>query len=371
MPSWEQNQIANPGDQVTLTVVMTSLYSADNAPPATVLADIRSITSASADDANSAYYDGDMKTYWTPLTYQPFPISGAGNYVYRDTFTVSAGNVDTPIASFGVRVLHPDASSIILASTTITCDPDSPFGVDTKLPDPQNIILSVLDENEDNIASNSINIDDLLYVRTEIKKFDDPGSATFILYRADNVTEAFRTPIYNLPGTEIWEGMFRVATTTITGWPAMNGETPRFRVYASDDAQNIVSSALKLATFTIDNDPPVITDSNLRVENRNLQNWAANVGDGYRPSEGDRVAPDGIVASVTVTNTGDVTGNGMAFVDFSQIEATSTYKLTQIQNPLTVYSLPMDLATNTFDLATRTFRIYVRDGAGNYTYVDH
>ncbi len=371
VPALEQNRIANPGDQVTLTVVLTSLYNIDNSPAATVLADIRSLINSAADDSNTAYNDGDMRTYWTPLTFQPFPISGAGNYVYRDTFTVSAGGVDANVASFGVRVLHPDASSIVLASTTMQCDPDNPFGIDTLLPDPQNVILAVLDENNDNVASNAININDLLYVRTEINKFDDPGSATAILYRSDNVTEIFQTPIHQIPGTKVWEGMFRVATTTLTGWPALNNETPRYRVIVSDDAQNFTQSPLKMATFTVDNDPPVITDSQLRVENRNQNDWIANVGDGYRSADGDGVAPDGIVASISVTNTGDITGNGMAYVDFTPIDGTSTYKLTQIQNPLTAYSLPLDLATNTFDLATRTFRIYVRDGAGNTAWVDH
>ncbi|MFZ5949830.1 MAG: hypothetical protein ACOYXC_03940, partial [Candidatus Rifleibacteriota bacterium] len=123
VPAWEQNRIANPGDQVTLTVVLTSLYNIDNSPAATVLANIRSLINSAADDSNTAYNDGDMRTYWTPLTFQPFPISGAGNYVYRDVFTVSAGGVDANVASFGVRVLHPDASSIVLASTTMQCDP--------------------------------------------------------------------------------------------------------------------------------------------------------------------------------------------------------------------------------------------------------
>lgn len=377
VPATGQNYIANPpqgalNDQVTLTVVMTSLYNVDNAPPATVLANIRSIVNTTLDDANAAYYDGDMKTYWIPLTYQPFPISGAGNYVYRDTFTVAAGGVDAEIASFGVRVLHPDASSIVLASTTIQCDPDNPFGIDTMLPDPQNVFLSVLDENGDNIASNSININDLLYIRTEINKFDDPGSATAVLYRADNVTEVFQTPIYNIPGTKVYEGMFRVATTTgFPGWPALNNEVPRFRIFASDDADNLVASPLKMATFTVDNDPPVITDSQLRIENRNLQNWVANVGDGYKATDGDRIAPDGIVASISVTNSGDLFGNGMAYVDFSPIDGTSTYRINQVQNPLTAFSLPLELATNTFDLATRTFRLWVRDGAGNKAWVDH
>ncbi|GAB4269130.1 MAG: hypothetical protein Kow0029_04980 [Candidatus Rifleibacteriota bacterium] len=370
-PTWEQNGIANPGDQVTLTCVMTSLYNASNTPPATVLADIRSIINSPSDDSDSAYYDGDMKTYWIPLTYQPFPISGAGNYVYRDTFTVTAGGVDTDLASFAVRVLHPDASSIVLGESRLDCNPDNPFGIDTELPDPQNVKLVVLDENGDNIASNSININDLLYISTDINKFEDPGSATAVLYMPDNVTEIFRTPIYQIPGTKTWEAMFRVATTTVNGWPEMNGTTPRYKVIVSDDAQNFTTSTGKVATFTIDNSPPEIVSSELRVENRNDQTWVANVGDGYKVTEGDRVAPDGIVASLTIANPADLTGNGMAYVDFSPIDGTSTFRIDQVQNPVTFYSLPLELATNTFELATRTFYIYVRDGAGNKTYVTH
>jgi hypothetical protein len=370
VPAWEENRIANPGDEVTLTCVLTSVYNADNSPPATVLANIRSLINTPADDSNSSYNDGDMRTYWTPLTFQAFPTSGAGYYVYRDTFTVSAGGIDTDVASFGIRVLHPDASSIVLATTTINCDPDNKFGIDTLLPSPQNLKFSVLDENGDNIASNSININDLLYISSDISKFEDPGSATAILYKNDNVTEIYRTPLYQIPGTKTWESMFRVATSTLTGWPALDGITPRYKVIVSDNAQNFVDSGLKIATFSIDNTPPEIVNAKLRVENRNPLNWVANIGDGYDSSMGDWTSPDGIVASITVTNAADISGNGMAFVDFSPIDGTSTYRLTNNSNPVTIYSAPLNLATNTFDLATRTFKIYVRDGAGNRTFVE-
>lgn len=377
VPTWEMNGIANPTaasalihDEVTITAVMSSLYNTDNNPPATVIADIRSITNSPNDDSNASFNDGDMKTYWVPLAYQPFPVSGAGNYVYRSTFHVTAGGIDTDIASFAARVLHPDASSIVLATTNIECNPDTPFGIDTLIPSPQNVKLLVLDENGDNIASNSINIDDLLYISTDINLFEDPGSATAVLVMPDNVTEIFKTPIYQIPGTKTWEAMFRVATTTVNGWPVMDGIAPRYKIIVSDDAQNFAESTLKIATFTIDNNPPQILSSELRISPNGAQSWVANVGDGYKVSDGDRVAPDGIVASVTALNA-DLAGNGRAFVDFSPIDGTSTYRLSQPQTTATYFSLPLELATNTFDLATRTFNLYVQDGAGNTVMATH
>ncbi len=371
VPTWGANNIANPGDQVTITCVLSSVYRTDNTPAATVLANVRSLVNSPADDSAASFNDGDPKTYWTPLTYQPFPISGAGNYVYRDTFTVQAGGIDTNIASFGVRVLHPDASSIVLASTTIQCDPDNPFGIDTLIPSVTNAHLDVLNENGDNIASNVINIDDLLQIGATIDKFSDPGSVTAVLLMPDNVTEIFQTPLYQMPATNYWEAQFRVATTTLTGWPSMDGVTANYRILVSDDAENFVNSSVKPATFTIDNNPPQITSSQLRVENRYAPNWVGNVGDGYTAAYGDRVAPDGLVASVTVLNAADLTGNGMAYVDLSPIDGTSTHRLGNVQNALTVYSNPLELATNTFDLATRTFYLYVRDGSGNRAVAEH
>jgi hypothetical protein len=210
-PAWEQNRIANPGDQVTLTVVLSSLYNTNNSPPATVTADIRSLKNTTQDDASSAFADGNLKTYWTALTYQPAPISAPGNYVYSGSFTVEAGGIDADIASFGVRVLHPDASSIVLASTTIQCDPDNAFGIDTLIPDPQNIVFSIYDENNDNIASSVANINDLLYVKADINKFDDPGSATAIILRKLSEDEVFRTPLYQKPSSTLPPQVLMVA----------------------------------------------------------------------------------------------------------------------------------------------------------------
>lgn len=366
VPTDTPNGIANPGDQVTLTCVLTSLYNTTNAPAATVLANVRSLINSPADDSASAYFDGDMRTYWVPLTFQAFPISGAGNYVYRDIFNITAGGVDADIASFAVKVLHPDASSIVLATSTIYCDPDNSFGIDTEVPFIKNVYFSIVNENGDNIASNSVNVDDLLIFRANIEKLPDPGSATAILLMPDNITEVFRTEIYPV-STNIWEAQFRVATWTLTGWKEMNGVTPRFQVIASDDADNFASK-YGVATFTIDNSPPVITDASLRINDLNQDTGTANVGDGITLG-GDNIRPDGIVASLTVANVGDLAGNGRAYVDFTPIGGTSTYRLDQFLLN-TAYGLPFELATNTYDLATRTFKIYVMDGAGNKTYVE-
>ena len=370
VPAAGPNRIANPGDKVLLTCTLSSVYNRDNTPPATVLADIRSIISSPADDSSSAYFDGNSKTYWTPLTYQPYPISGAGNYVYIGSYTVSEGNVDTTLASFAIRVLHPDVSSIVLATTTMNCDSSNPFGIDTEVPKVIGTSLSVVDENNDNIASNAININDLLKISTQISKLPDPGSATAVLLMPHTNTEIFRTPLYQLPATDIWEAQFRVATTTPTGWPALDGVTPDYKIIVSDDADNFSQSIPAPATFTIDNDPPQIVSSDITIDNQNPQNWVANIGDGYTGAQGDGVEDDGIIASLTVLNATDLTGNGMAYIDLSPIGGTSTYKLTNNSTLLTVFSDPFRLATQTIDLGTFTLRLHVRDNAGNTTYAE-
>ncbi|MBU1108924.1 MAG: Ig-like domain repeat protein [Candidatus Riflebacteria bacterium] len=375
VPLNSPNYIANPGDQVTLTVVLTSLYNTHNIPNAIVLADIRSIINSSSDDSNSAYYDGDMRTYWVPLTYQVAPTSGPGNYVYRDVFTVSAGGIDITEASFKTKVLHPDTSSIVMAESTIMCDPDNPFGIDTQVPYVKNIVFTVLDENNDNIASNSMNIDDLLYVSAEIEKFPDPGSATFRMFLPDGVTTIFSTPIYQISGTNFWETQFRIATATLTGWPAMDGATPRYRVMVTDDADNFSQSNLTPATFTIDNSPPLIISSELRINDLNFASYTANIGDGYIKSLGDNRSSDGIIASITVatgTDLIDVYGRGSAYIDCTNILGTTTYPLDQvIGNIAHNTTRPYELGSASVDLATYSIRIYVKDRAGNKTFVDH
>lgn len=365
-----ENQIANPPqgvlfDEVTLTVVMSSLYNVSNSPSAKVLADIRSIVNSPSDDSAADYFDGNMKTYWQELDYQT-TSSGAGNYVYRKTIQVAAGGVDVDVASFGVRVLHPDVKSIVLATATINCDPANTFGIDTQPPEiVNNIVFSVLDENDDNIASNVINIDDLLYVKAEINKFEDTGSATAVLLRnsAPDVV-IHKAPLYQIPGTKIWEAMFRVATTTLTGWPALDNANTKVRIIASDDADNFTQRE-KVATFTIDNVPPEITAYKLRIVENNNNIGVGNVGDGFKTIEGDLIGPDQIVASITA-NGANFTTTGKAYVDFSPINGTSTFYLDNPgSDPLTVYSNPFSLATNTFDLATHTFNLFVVDSGGN------
>ncbi|PKL45007.1 MAG: hypothetical protein CVV41_02665 [Candidatus Riflebacteria bacterium HGW-Riflebacteria-1] len=375
VPLNSPNQIANPGDQVTLTVVMTSLYNTHNIPNATVLADIRSLINSTQDDSSSAYFDGDMRTYWIPLTYQPAPTSGPGNYVYRDVFNVTAGGVDLAEASFKTKVLHPDTSSIVLGESTITCDPENPFGIDTQVPFVKSVKLQILDENNDNIASNAMNINDLLLVRAEIEKFPDPGSATFQLYLNDGITEVFTAPIYNISGTNFWETQFRIATTTITGWPELDGAKVKYRVMASDDADNISALyAPTLATFTIDNSPPKILDANLVINDLNLVTGVANVGDGFTAGYGDNVRSDGIHAWVRVatgTDLYDIAGLPTAYVDFSSILGTTTYALDALGGGnIASTSVAYELGSSAVDLATYTMRIYVRDRSGNKQFVD-
>jgi len=375
VPLNSPNQIANPGDQVTLTVVMTSLYNTYNSPPATVLADIRSLINSSQDDSSSAFFDGDMKTYWIPLTYQAAPTSGPGNYVYRDVFTVAAGGVDLSEAVFKTKVLHPDTSSIVLAESTITCDPENPFGIDTQIPFVKNVRISVLDENNDNIASNAMNINDLLLVRAEIERFPDPGSSSFLLYFNDGTTPIFDTPLFNVAGTNFWETQFRIATTTINGWPALDGEKVKYRVMASDDADNLSALyAATLATFTIDNSPPLIIDANVLIDDLNFASGVANVGDGYIVGQGDNVRSDGIHAWVQVatgTDLFDANSRPTAYVDFSSILGTTTYPLDNYSGgTVASTAISYELGSAAVDLATYTVRIYVKDRAGNKSFID-
>ena len=369
IPAGRPNNIANPGDRVTITATLKDLYSANNTPPAVVLANVRSLINSADDDSLAKYNDGDYKTYWTALTYQAAQ-SGAGNYVYRDIFDVQAGGIDANVASFAVKVLHPDVTSIVMAESVVGCDPNNKFGIDTEIPNVVSANLDVLDENDDNIASNSININDLLQIRAEINKYIDPGSVTAVLYMPDNTTQITQVPLYNTPATDNWSGQVRVATHTLTGWPALDGIQPRYRILVTDDADNFYENISKAATFTVDNTAPEIVSSSLKVSpNNNAANWVANVGDGSVTATGDLVPPDGIVASLTVSNGADLTGYGMAYIDMTPIGGTSTYILTN-EVGAQAYSDPLELATMTYDLATRTFKLYVKDGAGNTAMVE-
>ncbi|EKD82453.1 MAG: hypothetical protein ACD_39C01285G0001, partial [uncultured bacterium] len=376
VPLNSPNSIANPGDQVTLTVVMTSLYNTNNIPNAIVLADIRSLINSSQDDSSSAYFDGDMRTYWVPLTYQTAPTSGPGNYVYRDVFNVTAGGVDLAEASFKTKVLHPDTSSIVMAESTITCDPENPFGIDTQIPYVKSVTFTVLDENNDNISSYSLNIDDLIHIRAEIEKFPDPGSATFqLMMPTGDDREVFQTPLYQISGTNFWEVQFRVATTTVSGWLALDNDNVRYRVMVSDDADNFATSTIKaISPYRIDNEPPEIISAELRVNEENDFVSVANVGDGYISTLGDKRPSDGLIASLTVTNASDLTdsvGRPSAYIDCSSILGTTTYPLHQIiGNIAHNTAIPYELGSSAVDLATYTIRIYVKDRAGNKSYID-
>ena len=379
LPDLYENNIVNPGnvinngDQVKITCVMTSLYTLKNDPPATVVVDMRSLTNDTSDDSDWRYFDGNSSTYWTPLNY----VTGSGSpYVYSATFTAQLGDagIDTNVASFAVKVLHPDTNAIALASTTVICNPSNPFGIDTELPRVKTTKLVIIDEKGDNLASNTVNIGDLLKVTAEIEKFSDPGSVTAVLETSLG-EKIFSTPLIQITGTNLWEAEFTVATGTIEGesleggWKIIDTTYPKYKIMVSDDADNMVvtSPTTPVPNFTIDTNPPQITNANIGIINNNPENWVANVG-GYTGING-AIQPDAIVASLTIATASDLLGNGMAYIDLSPIDGTSTYRLDTITGALAETGIPFALATETFDLATRTFRIYARDKSGNRSWV--
>ncbi|MFZ2960771.1 MAG: hypothetical protein WA705_28170 [Candidatus Ozemobacteraceae bacterium] len=352
------NHIANPGDQVTLTCVMSSVYDASNEPPATVLADIRTITGDPQDDSSSMYYDGDVTTYWTPLTYQPFPVSGAGNYVYSGVFEVGTSRKDISVASFPVKVLHPDVNSIALATNTLICDPAATWGIDTLLPTPSNIAIAVTNENGDNVTSMTANIGDTITVGLNIADFNDPGSASVRLTAsAGALIEEVRLEPTGVDNR--YEASFVVATNTVFPWMMSlqgrrSNDYVRHAIRITDHGDNLVIPASQISTFTIDNTPNVILGYSNTL-NPNLPfTWVANVGSG--------TASDAVIASMTL----DMPPNS-AWIDFSEIQGTSSWPIQFWGSLSQGKSAPFVLATPGIDLATFTFPLYVRDTAGNMT----
>ncbi|MBF0499131.1 MAG: hypothetical protein HQM09_03300 [Candidatus Riflebacteria bacterium] len=354
----QPNHIANPGDQVTLTCVLSSVYDSGNSPPATVLADIRSITADPSDDSSPTYADGDTTTYWTPLTYQPAPVSGAGNYVYQSVFTVGTSRKEISVASFPVKVLHPDVSSIVLATSSITCDPAAPWGIDTLLPNPTNISIFVSNENGDNVTSATANIGDVVTVGMDIADFNDPGSASVRLSASSGAliqeTALNRTGVGNR-----FEASFVVATNTSYPWTmSMQGNRGndylRYAVRITDHGDNLVAPTTQISTFTVDNTPNIIRGY-ANIISPNLPfSWVANVGSG--------TASDSIIASITL----DSQPNS-AWIDFSAIQGPSSWPINFSGALGQGKSAPFTLATSGIDLATFTFPLYVQDTAGNIT----
>ncbi len=378
-----QNNIINPGDSVKITCVLDSIYNINNVPPAEVLVDIRSLTNSSSDDSQAKYYDGDAKTWWVPLTF----VNNVGSpYVYSGTFVASASlsGVDNPAVSFSAKVLHPDTPAITMATTIVTSNPEQPVGIDTQVPAiklgtvPK---LFIAEENGDNTASYSANINDIIRVQAEIDRLTDPGSVSVVIYQTSGGEDVFKAPMYQLIGSNIWEATFMLATgTRNTGeplaegeWRKINGAAVTMRVFMSDDADNLASSSLitPSPSISLDNHPPQIdkgtTFQRVFAINNWAEPWVANVGNG--------TASDSIGVIVQLTET-DV--NNKAYIDLSPVGATSTYMLQadgQYYKTVsgvypTQQSAHFPLQDGSIDLATPTFRIYVVDKAGNRDYVE-
>jgi len=363
------NRIANPGDQVKITCVLNSAYNATNNPPATVLADVRSIVNSSNDDEFSQYNDGNFSTFWSLLTYQS-PIASGGPFVYSRVYTVQKSNTDTTLASFSVKVVHPDTTAITMASSTIQCDPANPFGIDSQVPYISQGGFHLFNDHGDNVSSGAMNIGDTMRVWATIKDFPDPGSASVILeYPTAPYAGFYKARLEQIPDTEDWQAFFDIATGGVSEWPILDELTPRVEIMVSDDADNMGPVfVLPPGTFTIDTDPPIIKSAQLLVSNpQNLENWLANIGDGFPSSRGDQKDNDSIIASVTVATISDLIlpKKGRAWVDFSTLQGSTTWALSTLFAPRTLYSNPFALATQTFEFATRTFNIYVRDQSGN------
>lgn len=381
-----QNNIVNPGDVVKLTCVLDSLYNINNAPPAEVVVNIRSLTNSTSDDSSSRYNDGNSTTWWVPLDF----VNNVGSpYVYSGTFVASSSlsGLDATDVSFAVKVLHPDTPAIIMATSIITTNPDLPFGIDTTVPAikagtvPK---LFIAEENGDNLASFSANINDIIRVQAEIERLSDPGSVTAVVYKTTGGIEVFRAPMYQIIGSSMWESTFTLATGTRTDlepladgeWRIIDGASVSVRIFMSDDADNLATSSLVTPSPTInfDNKPPQINKSTVRKriesKERNDVAWVANVGNG--------VASDSISAWVELL---EPATNSKAYVDFSAIGATSTYMLkpngvnaTRFET-LDSVAYPemyahLNLDSGSYELATHTFRIYVVDKAGNKDYVE-
>ncbi|MBF0542957.1 MAG: hypothetical protein HQM08_00915 [Candidatus Riflebacteria bacterium] len=350
------NQIANPGDQVTLTCVLNSAYNAANTPPATVLADIRTITQDPSDDSSSAFYDGNPNTYWAQLSYLPPPVSGSGNFVYMATFTVGVSRQQIAIASFPVKVLHPDVYSITMASSTLICDSTKPFAIDTLVPNIVNSGIFIASDSGDNLSPGIANIGDTLTVFADIKDYSDPGSVSVQLL--SSTSALIDQSLMQLSATSThYVASFMVSTYTVGAWTlAMQGNShndfPRYSIRVTDKSENL-STAFQVATFSIDNLPPQITNyQNLLIPGHTDFPWVAHVGSG--------VSSDSIVAQLTC----DFQPYD-AFIDLSPIQGSSSWPITFPGSLSTGRSQPFLLSTPTIDLATFTFPIRVRDQAGN------
>ncbi len=377
------NNICNPTDQVTITAVLNKAFNPTNTPPATVCVDIRSIANDSSDDA-AGYLDGDPKTYWTPLNYQPLE-SGAGSFVYRSTFTAGPeGRTDVTNASFAAKVLHPDYTSIVMASATIYCDPLNPFGIDTLVPRIWATQIRITNENGDNISSTVANIGDVITVYANIADYADPGSVTARILTYDN--QLIEEATMNWLTGDQYYASFVVATNTVVPWNfTMNGNPAtdylRYEVLVTDDAQNAHYAAGRSdvgqpKNFLVDNTPADITAFSFILNPNHPFDWVGNVGSAPITVSGqyDNARVDRLGATITLNS-----GARQAFVDMTSIQATSTFMIinTTLAGGLTTGTTPaasyIRLATVSVELepalgpGTYSLPIYVIDTAGNRT----
>ncbi len=372
-PAGAPNQIANPpqwgelGDQVSISCVLGSVYNASNTPPATVLANIRTIVGDSGDDYSSDYADGDFNTYWYPLQYLPFPVSGAGNYVYISTFTVGVSKFDVALATFPVKVVHPDVNSIIMATTTINCAPGREFGIDTLIPDIYKFGITITETNGDNLRNTQTdtcaNIGDVITVWARIRNFDDPGSASVRISTGTHLLVESDLPRYL--NTDVYQTSFTVSTYTEIPWNIMlqgrKKDILDLDIRASDDASNIdirnptiLTSAV--STFTVDNTPNNIIGAKFALNPNNPFPWVGNVGSG--------IASDASQATVTT----DLPVPAIGYIDYSPILGSTSWPI-YFKTPGLPYGISnsLTLATPGIDLATYVFPVSIYDTAGNLT----
>lgn len=378
------NGICNPGDIVRITYALNETFNANNTPPAKVVVDIGGITDSDSKSFYTASVENPEKRCWVELSWD----GAAGPpYYYSGDFTASGTikdnrGTDADQIEFMIRVLHPETDNETVLTSSVT----GQFAVDTKMP---NIIqstakMTILDENNDNTASYSANINDFMEIRVDIKNMDDYASATAILFMPTSDEVIGRVRMVKVTGTDTWLGNFIVATGTRKAgeevgdneWRIINEQAVKYRIFATDDADNTASSSLITPSpaIKIDNKPPQINKSNVysyidRIDVNNDEWIGLNVRSG--------MATDSMHVKVTLDEAINATdGKGYAFIDLTPIGATSTYMLkpasganctvfeTISGNAYTdryVHFIPQ----NEIELGSYSFKIWVVDGAGN------
>jgi len=392
-PGADANGIINPTDTVKFTCAFNNLYTTNEDPnvPAKVLVDIRGLanTNTPAVIGGTQYeVDGDTKAVWLELTRTPAsPMVYTGEYTAVAADTRNHG-MDTDNASFTFVVLHPTDYTIGTARYVGSSKDGDYFPADTIKP---NVVsnsykLTINSSNDDNPTPYIVNIGDNITVESEITDFNDPASATMVLYGRDvigNYIPFYRSYMMKKPNTSTWFATFDVATGTLNAdagdynvWAKCDGAVLAVQIIASDDADNITEGARKAfsPTITFDNVPPAIVKAATKIEvidNNDLgpdapqYRWIANIADG--------LATDTIKISATIDG---FVPNSYAYVDMSSIGGTSTYMLTTTNNidftTVDGTSLesgrvhyPITYDARTAEFATHTLPVYVVDAAGN------